>query len=211
MIYVDDREPEEICEMLSNLGIEFHRKRLEVGDYLIKYGSFEVAVERKDIRDYVSSLIDGRLFNQCYALSTAFDKSFIFIIGDFDEVADRIDKKAFIGSLVSIALREGDGKVFPIQVKEDVEFCLALKFLNSQIESGRIKAIPRAKKARDAAVAMLMAIPGVGEERAKRLLERFGSVWRIVNASVTELMRVEGIGEKQAKRIYDFVRGRKVR
>ena len=188
----------------------FERERLEVGDYLIKYGSFEVAVERKDIRDYVSSLADGRLFNQLYSLSSSFEKSFLFIVGDFSLVADRIDRRAYLGSLISVALRERGGIVIPVQLKDDEEFCLALKYLNSQIEAGKVKAVPRGKKGSDA-TAMLMAIPGIGEEKAKRLLERFGSIHGIVNASVAELMTVEGIGEKQARRIYNFVRGRRIR
>jgi ERCC4-type nuclease len=210
MIYVDDREPEEICEILERHGVEFYRKRLEIGDYLIKHGIFEIGVERKDIRDYVSSIADGRLFNQCYALSSAFEKSFVFIVGEYSLVEDRIDRRAFIGSLVSIALKEGGGKVIPIQVRDNEEFCLALKYLNNQVESGKIRAIPRARKGSDA-TAMLMAIPGIGEERARRLLSEFGSVYRVVNASIAELMRVGGIGEKQARRIYNFVRGRKIR
>ena len=210
MIYVDDREPEGICRILESLGVPFERTRLEVGDYLIKHGSFEVVVERKDIRDYVSSLADGRLFNQLYHLSSSFEKSFMFIVGDFSLVADRIDRRAYLGSLISVALRERGGTVIPIQLRDDEELCLALKYLNSQVESGKLRAVPRGKKGSDA-TAMLMAIPGIGEEKAKRLLERFGSVYGVVNASVAELMRVEGIGEKQARRIYNFVRGRKIR
>lgn len=210
MIFVDDREPEHICEILQNIGVEFQRKRLEVGDYLIKHGSYEISVERKDIRNYVSSIVSGRLFNQLYNLSLSFEKSFIFIIGDFDLVDGRIDRKAFIGSLVSIALREAGGSIFAIQLRSDEEFCLALKYINSKLESGKLKAVPRAKKGNNA-VAMLMAIPGIGEEKAKRLLEKFGNVHGIVNASIAELRKVEGIGEKQARRIYNFVRGRKTR
>jgi|Deesub1362A_J573_1020465.scaffolds.fasta_scaffold00212_59 ERCC4-type nuclease len=210
MIYVDDREPQEICRILERLDVPFERKRLEIGDYLIKHGSFEVAVERKDIRDYVSSLVDGRLFNQLYSLSSSFEKSFLFIIGDFSLVTERVDRRAYIGSLISVALRKGGGTVTPIQLKDDEEFCLALKYLNSQVEAGKLKAVPRGKKGSDA-TAMLMAIPGIGEEKARRLLEKFGSVYGIVNASIAELMTIEGIGEKQARKIYNFVRGRKIR
>jgi ERCC4-type nuclease len=210
MIFVDDREPEHVCEILRSIDVEFQRKRLEVGDYLIRHGSFEISVERKDIRDYVSSIINGRLFNQLYNLSANFEKSFIFIIGDFGLVDKRIDRRAFIGSLISIALKEAGGTIHAIQLGNDEEFCLALRYLNNQLESGKLKAIPRAKRGSDA-TAMLMAIPGIGEEKARRLLEKFGNIHRIVNASMAELMKTEGIGKKQARRIYNFVRGRKIR
>jgi len=210
MIFADSREPDRIVEMLKSMGVEVQRKRLSVADYLITYSSYAIAVERKDADDYVNSIADGRLFDQLYRLTRLYELSFICVIGNVDFY--RMRRDAFIGSIVSIALKSR-GSVVPLWVKDEKDFCLVLKSLNRQVEGGRIKATPRiVKKASiDDSVAMLMAIPGVGVEKAKKLLERFGSVFRVVNATIPELMRVEGIGEKQARRIYDFVRGRRVK
>jgi ERCC4-type nuclease len=41
----------------------------------------------------------------------------------------------------------------------------------------------------------------VGPTLAKRLLEHFGAVSKIMNATVVELMRVEGIGRVSARAI----------
>ena len=52
---------------------------------------------------------------------------------------------------------------------------------------------------------ILQSLPGVGPERARRLLERFGSVAGCINASAEELSSVEGIGNKTAGAIKSTV------
>ena len=215
MIFVDDREPPRIAEKLKDMGVEVVVKRLEIGDYLIAFGGVELPVERKDVNDYLNSVIDGRLFDQCHRMSSRYELSFLCVVGDVDKALREREfrKEAYVGSIVSVALRRNSGVVIPLTLKDEDEFCLLLKSLNRQVEGGSVKTAPRVirKGSLDDNVAMLTAIPGIGEEKARRLLEKFGSVHRVVNATIPELMRVDGIGEKQAKRIYEFVRGRRVR
>jgi ERCC4-type nuclease len=209
MIFADDREPQRIIEMLTSLGLKVVRKRLELADYLIHHQGYVVAVERKSASDYVSSIADGRFFNQIHNLSKSYQLSFLCIIGRPD--FSRIKKDAFIGSILSISLKTGQ-RVIPVQVESDEDFCLVLKSLNRQLEEGRLRTAPRLRKAKvDDSIAMLTAIPGIGEEKARRLLEKLGNIQRVINAPISELMKVDGIGEKQARRIYDFVRGRRIR
>jgi len=47
----------------------------------------------------------------------------------------------------------------------------------------------------------LQGLPGVGPERALRLLDRFGSVEAIISASSSELQSVYGIGKGVAEKI----------
>ncbi|RLI84096.1 DNA repair protein [Archaeoglobales archaeon] len=209
MIFADDREPERITEILSSLGLRVVRKRLTIADYLVYHQGYAVAIERKSASDYISSIADGRFFNQIHDLSRSYQLSFLCIVGRPD--FSRIKRDAFIGSLLSIPLKT-EQRVIPIQVESDEEFCLILKSLNRQLERGNLKTAPRLRRVdAEDSIAMLTAIPGIGVEKARRLLEKLGSIQRVVNASIPELMRVEGIGEKQARRIYDFVRGRKIR
>ena len=58
---------------------------------------------------------------------------------------------------------------------------------------------PKTKKGRQ--LYILQGLPGVGHERALRLLEKFGSVEGVMRASRDELQAVEGIGAKTADRI----------
>ncbi len=208
MIYADGREGKWIPQRLREMGIEVVIKRLSEADYVITHSSYMVAVERKSASDYISSITDGRFFDQLHKLSKTYGLSFLIVIGQPDYY--RIKKDAFMGSLVSVALKSKQ-RVIPLHVENEEDFCIILKSLNKQVVEGRLRTAPRMRKTRaDDNIAMLTAIPGIGEEKARKLLENLGSVHNVVNASIAELRRVEGIGDKQAKKIYDFVRGRSV-
>jgi DNA excision repair protein ERCC-4 len=47
----------------------------------------------------------------------------------------------------------------------------------------------------------LQGLPGIGRERAVRLLDIFGSIEAIVSASSSELQAVEGISQHLAEKI----------
>jgi len=70
-IVVDDRELA-LAKYLSNPKV----KRIEIGDFII---SERVAVERKTAADFVSSIVDGRLFDQAAKMKEAYEKPLIII------------------------------------------------------------------------------------------------------------------------------------
>ena len=59
----------------------------------------------------------------------------------------------------------------------------------------------KAKRKKSGQLRVLQSLPGVGPDRAKRLLERFGTVRACFGASTEEIMDVEGIGSKTAAAI----------
>jgi len=58
---------------------------------------------------------------------------------------------------------------------------------------------PKRRKSRQ--LFILQGLPGIGRDIAVRLLEKFGSVEKVVTADEDELAEVEGIGKIKAKRI----------
>ena len=58
---------------------------------------------------------------------------------------------------------------------------------------------PKTKKKRQ--LFILQGLPGVGPERAERLLARFGSVEAAISAGSSELQSVDGIGKSIAEKI----------
>ena len=58
---------------------------------------------------------------------------------------------------------------------------------------------PKTKRKRQ--LFILQGLPGVGPERAGRLLDRFGSVEVAISASSSELQSVDGIGKSIADKI----------
>lgn len=208
MIFVDFREPERIVQKLKSFGLDVYVKHLELGDYLVKHSLYEVLAERKDANDFISSIVDGRLFRQCHFLSARYPLSILAVVGDLDEALENrdISRSAVIGAMVSIAIKNVQGQVVPLIFKNEEDFCLALKSIDARVSEGDLKILPRLKSHENPKVAMLTAIPGIGEKKAEKLFEHFGSIQRIANASISELKRVEGIGEKKAREIYRFFR-----
>ena len=51
---------------------------------------------------------------------------------------------------------------------------------------------------------VLQEIDGIGKKKRMALLERFGTIDKIMSASVEELCEVEGIGIELAKKIYAY-------
>ncbi|XP_014771689.1 DNA repair endonuclease XPF [Octopus bimaculoides] len=79
-IIVDMREfRSELPSLLHRRGIDIEPITLEVGDYIL---TPDICVERKSISDLIGSLSNGRLFNQCVAMSRHYKRPVLLI--EFD-------------------------------------------------------------------------------------------------------------------------------
>lgn len=94
-IHVDYREKELISE-LSHLEIKYCEKNLDVGDVLIlNETGIHVVIERKTVKDYVSSIKDKRLPNQIIRMKQlSSENTFLMIIieGSIQECAESKNK-----------------------------------------------------------------------------------------------------------------------
>jgi len=217
MIYIDANEPKDIQEMLRNIGLDFKVKKLYVGDYVVEGKNGVIAVERKAISDYISSLVDGRLQNQLYNLSTYYEYSFLVIVGyvSYALMYSKFRRDAYIASLISASLKKSptgkSGQVIVVNVETDYDFALFLKMLQKFLNEQELYRLPRLvvnKEDKELMYAsMLTAIPGIGEEKAKAIIRKFKTIQNVANATIEQLMNVEGIGRKTAERIYKFMRG----
>ena len=93
-IIIDERERKSgIPKLLQKIGINVEVKTLPIGDYIV---SHETVVERKSISDFISSIFDGRLFDQCNRLKEHFQFPIILLEGN---VWDKKIKKNKIETL----------------------------------------------------------------------------------------------------------------
>ena len=101
VVVVDKREEKSgVPEHLLELGVSVRLEFLEVGDYLLPG---DVLVERKTARDFLSSLIDGRLFEQAANLASSSENPTLIIEGDLSEALERFGRgEAFWGALASL-------------------------------------------------------------------------------------------------------------
>lgn len=199
-IVVDERERKSgIPDLLRAVGINIEMKTLPVGDYIV---APETVVERKSIKDLISSVFDGRLFDQCNRLKENFQFPIILMEGNMDEINEITENPLiFYGAVSSIAL---DFKIPVIATPSADHTAKLLVSLCSRKELSKGPFLKKIKKSNDIQkqqLVTLSSLPGVGEKLAIRMLEKFGSPLKVFNASSTELAKVQGLGNARAKKI----------
>lgn len=203
-IVVDDREARgEAAHALQELGAKLEVKRLEVGDFVL---GEQAAAERKTRADFESSILDGRLFGQARDLAENYAKPLLVVTG---ERFERLNKNALRGALISLSL---DYRLPVIFVRDEAALARLL-FHAARREQGekrelRLQAEKHAFTLAEQQRFLVEALPGVGPELAKRLLERFGRVENVFTAEEQELMEVEGVAEEKARGIRRAVEAR---
>lgn len=203
-IIVDEREKKSgIPDLLKAVGVNIEIKTLPVGDYIV---APEIVVERKSIRDLISSIFDGRLFDQCNRLREHFQHPVILMEGDVDEIEEFTENPlVFYGALSSIAL---DFKIPVLPTPNATHTAKLLVSMSSRKEAVKGPFLKKIKKSSDLQrqqLSVLCSLPGVGEKLATRMLEKFGTPLRVLGASSVELSKVEGLGKERAKKIKEML------
>ena len=199
-IIIDERERKSgIPKLLKSIGVNVEIKTLPIGDYIV---SHETVVERKSINDLISSIFDGRLFDQCNRLKEHFQFPIILLEGDVDEIESITENPlVFYGALSTIAI---DYKIPIIPTPNASHTAKLLVSLSSRKESIKGPFLKKIKKSNDVQkqqLSVLCSLPGVGEKIAIRMLEKFESPLKVLSASTKDLAKIPGLGESRAKKI----------
>ena len=203
-IIIDERERKSgIPDLLRAVGINIEMKTLPVGDYIV---APETIVERKSIRDLVSSVFDGRLFDQCNRLKEHYQFPIILMEGNVDEINEITENPLiFYGAVSTIAL---DFKIPIISTPSADHTAKLLVSLCSRKETPQgpfLKKIKKSNNVQKQQLTALSSLPGVGEKLSIRMLKKFGSPLRVFNANLAELTKVEGLGAARAKKIKNML------
>jgi DNA excision repair protein ERCC-4 len=198
-ILVDHRESRSsVPAFLREMGMEIKFRALEVGDYVI---SPEIAVERKSLHDFVTSLFDGRLFAQIDRLSSSYSTPFMIVEGKYEDTEKYVQNpKAVYGALVSMLLNY---RINLINVPSAKETAIVLTSLTRQFPHKPPPIVKHVKRESflDKQVYVVSSLPNVGNTIALRLLEKFGTPKHIFLSSTEELAEIKGLGLKRARGI----------
>ena len=198
VIFVDHRESPDVIEHFSGYDCKVIKQQLSVGDYLC---SDRVCVERKTADDFVSSIVDGRLFQQLEELKDNFTKPILVIEGN--NFRESMNENAIKAAMTSIIL---DYEI-PIIMTKDVEDTSKMIYWlakREQIESQKPIGIKGKKKPKDIKKLqehIISGLPGVSTKISKRILEEFKTIKNFSNATEEQLIKIDGIGKALVKKL----------
>ena len=214
-IVVDERERNSnIPELLKNAGAVIDFTQLKVGDYVV---SSETAVERKTVRDLISSIYDGRLFVQCSDLVKYYQKPLLVVQGNIAELAESsedmedIDVKLHAermpiayDALITIAMEFRIPTIHTPSAEQTAQLLVTL--VNRSLQEGKatgplLRKIKKENPINIQQLSVLASLPGVGEKLAARMLKKFHTPIRALNASAAELATIPGFGLTRAERV----------
>lgn len=177
---------------LISLGLETEFKPLKVADYLVG----EVAIERKTVSDFISSMVSKRLVNQLEELQQY--KNRLLIIEGIEEqelYSDSENKmgmhpNAIRGFLLSILLKYKVPIIFTKDYKDTAKF---LSVLAKRVgKEASLNVMKKSLNKKERLQFILEGFPGIGPKNAKKLLEKFGTIKEIINTPVEELEKEIG-------------------
>lgn len=215
-IVVDERErSSNIPELLRNAGAVIDFTQLKVGDYVV---SSETAVERKTVRDLISSIYDGRLFVQCSDLVRFYQKPLLVVQGNIADLAqtsedmeDPDDIKLHTermslayDALITVAMEFRIPIIHTPSAEQTAQLLVTL--VNRSLQEAKatgplLRKIKKENPIQIQQLSVLASLPGVGEKLAARMLKKFHTPIRALNASAAELATIPGFGLARAERV----------
>jgi len=216
-LIIDSREnsvlTEQVEEKARKMNIPFAKEWIEFGDYTFN----NVCFEAKSSFDFLQSVQNKRLWKQLDNMDRAFDNNLVIVHGSFDQgfrqhlahvksdihpkILRTLTWKKFYGALGRIIL---DTDCSVIWVKDSLTAAEVICTVCKMQPITREVYTPRIVKritTTDLRVDVLTTIKGISLNKAKLMLDKFGSIMEIGEASISELCEIEGVGQTLAERV----------
>lgn len=163
----------------------------------------QVAVERRTARTFLQGIQDKTLFASAIFLRERFETAILVVEGEIDYDRTGFHPQAVRGALSSMMLEYGLSVVVTSDPMETARL-IAMMARHTQQGVPEISLVPKRKAVDlpDLQRRVIEMLPGCGRVTARDLLQRFGSIERIVSATTQELREVRGIGTTRAAEIY---------
>lgn len=200
-IIADHRESAStVIRNIHRLDLEVEMQQLEVGDFIL---SERVGVERKTVRDFLQSLVDGRLLEQTKNLAETFERPLLILEGEGLYTERGIHPNAIRGALACITIDYHIPILYTEDEKDTAKIIASI--VKREQKEGKTE-IPIRSERKSLTLSELQrfvveGLPGVSAVLAKRLLNHFESVEAVMRASEEELQEVHGVGKEKSRDI----------
>lgn len=189
-ITADNREKNSlvISELIES-GIQVELKHLKVADFIVK----GIAIERKTVSDFLSSMINKRLIRQLEEIKQY--PRYLLIIEGIDEQElyhkeGSIHPNAIRGFLLDILLKYQVPIIYTKDYEDTAEFLIILA--KKQKKEMPIRARKKTRTKKESLQYILEGFPGIGPKTAKKLLKKYETIKKIINLNFEDLTKEIG-------------------
>jgi ERCC4-type nuclease len=206
-VVVDDRERN--CGVIEALRdfkeVVLDVRRISVGDYVVDK---KIVIERKSLRDFVLSIMQGRLFRQAITLKKSGMHPILILEGTTKNIASfGLKRESIQGTIITVSVIMGIPLLRSRDIKETAKLIvMTAKQVNRSDTRGIARGGTRPKDRKGMQLFILQSLPHIGPVKAAQLIERFGSIEAVMEANSEELASIYGIGEKSASDIRNILR-----
>ncbi len=198
-IIVDNREANSYVPIeLKKMGFNLEFKQLPVADYVVG----DIAIERKTISDFKSSIINKRLVDQLLEIKQ-YPLHFLIVEGLDSEnlYSGQIHENAFRGMLLSIITEFQVPIIFTYNERDTAKY-IAVLANKKQKSSSSLRVSKIALTDSEQIQFILEGFPSIGPATAQKLILEFKTLKNLANAPISDLEKV--IGKKAAK-VYELI------
>ncbi len=200
-VIIDNRE-QKLMALLDTKKdvITYDSKQLDIADIVV---SSEVAIERKEGFDFVSSIMDNRLFEQLLRLKDTYQYPILILEGLNDEVFENTGMKisSIYGALSFISYKLGIS-VIPTRNLEDTAIVIERIAYREQVKDSMpifSRKAPKSMSKKERRSFIIEGLADIGSKKASTLIDNFKTPYEVFRAiKYTEIVytrtgRIKGI------------------
>jgi Fanconi anemia group M protein len=214
LILADDRENttrlDQARLFFESKGYDFQINHNLFGDYVLyKNDKPIVGVEYKTCQDFISSMIDNRVFNQAKDISENFPKHYIFIESNvWDYIFKNIRYDNHMIQNVEGAIMSLNSLTTVVECRHQEHAFHRMHLSFQKATDGKSRQLKKLNKKYETLICFLMSIRGIEYNRATSIVSELGlrTLNDLLNIKKNDLLLVEGIGEVYADNIIKEVK-----
>ncbi len=163
--------------------ITYDLKQLDIADVVI---SNEVAIERKEGFDFVSSIMDNRLFEQLLRLKDTYEYPILILEGLNDEVIENtgMNISSVYGALSFISYKLGIS-VIPTRNLEDTAIVIERIAYREQVKDSEpilSRKAPKEMSKKERRSFIIEGLVDIGPKKAKALIDKYKTPYQVFKA-----------------------------
>ena len=193
-----------ISEIIS-LGIDIEFKTLKVADYIVG----GVAIERKTVSDFISSMLNRRLLFQLEEMQQYDDKLLMIegidehelYVNGLPENQTGLHPNSVRGFLLSILLNHKVPIIFTKDSEDSARFISVLAKRGKKEMPLNVK--KKSLNKRERMQYILEGFPGIGPKTARKLLKEFKTIKGTINSDFDNLKKILGKKAETVKKIIE--------